>query len=132
MNLDKLPFNAFDLVLVAVLVAGVLYGRKHGMSEELLNLIKWLTILFACATLYEPVADLFGQFTSQFSRLTCFLLAYAAVALVILVVFAGLCAMAIAFIFWFLPETKGLPVEEIVRVFERQQKQPLKPAVAPQ
>jgi MFS family permease len=49
-----------------------------------------------------------------------------------MVVFAGLCAMAIAFIFWFLPETKGLPVEEIVRVFERQQKQPLKPAVAPQ
>jgi SP family arabinose:H+ symporter-like MFS transporter len=49
-----------------------------------------------------------------------------------MVVFAGLCALAIAFIFWFLPETKGLPVEEIVRVFERQQKQPLKPAVAQQ
>jgi MFS transporter, SP family, arabinose:H+ symporter len=29
-------------------------------------------------------------------------------------------AAAIAFVFWFLPETKGLPVEEIVRVFERQ------------
>ncbi len=27
---------------------------------------------------------------------------------------------AIAFVYWFLPETKGLPVEEIVRVFERQ------------
>ena len=27
---------------------------------------------------------------------------------------------AIAFVFWFLPETKGLPVEEIVRVVERQ------------
>jgi hypothetical protein len=23
-------------------------------------------------------------------------------------------------VYWFLPETKGLPVEEIVRVFERQ------------
>jgi MFS transporter, SP family, arabinose:H+ symporter len=50
----------------------------------------------------------------------------------VLVVFAGLCALAIAFIFWFLPETKGLPVEEIVRVFERQQKQPLRPAIAQQ
>jgi sugar porter (SP) family MFS transporter len=49
-----------------------------------------------------------------------------------MVVFAGLCALAIAFVYWFLPETKGLPVEEIVRVFERQQKQPLKPAVAQQ
>src|SRR6266851_3479980 len=45
MNLDKLPVNAFDIVLVAVLVAGVLRGRKHGMSEELLGLIKWLAIL---------------------------------------------------------------------------------------
>lgn len=34
--------------------------------------------------------------------------------------FAGLALVAIAFVFWFLPETKGLPVEEIVRVFERQ------------
>jgi MFS transporter, SP family, arabinose:H+ symporter len=41
----------------------------------------------------------------------------------VLVVFAGLCAMAIVFVWKFLPETKGLPVEEIVRVFERQQKE---------
>jgi hypothetical protein len=26
---------------------------------------------------------------------------------------------AIAFVYWFLPETKGLPVEDIVRLFER-------------
>jgi hypothetical protein len=50
----------------------------------------------------------------------------------VMVVFAGLCALAIVFIYWFLPKTKGLPVEEIVRVFERQQKQPLKPATAQQ
>ena len=41
----------------------------------------------------------------------------------VMVVFAGLAALAIVFIWKFLPETKGLPVEEIVRVFERQQKQ---------
>ena len=40
----------------------------------------------------------------------------------ILVCFAALALAlaAIAFVYWFLPETKGLPVEEIVRVFERQ------------
>jgi MFS transporter, SP family, arabinose:H+ symporter len=42
----------------------------------------------------------------------------------VLVVFAGLCALAIVFVFKFLPETKGLPVEEIVQLFERQQKNP--------
>jgi len=39
----------------------------------------------------------------------------------VMVVFAGLCAMAIAFVWRFLPETKGLPVEEIVQLFDRQQ-----------
>jgi sugar porter (SP) family MFS transporter len=46
----------------------------------------------------------------------------------VLVCFAGLCLAAIAFVYWFLPETKGLSVEEIIRVFERQQKNPLSSA----
>src|SRR6516162_6607023 len=40
----------------------------------------------------------------------------------VMVVFAGLALAAIAFVYWFLPETKGLPVEEIVRVFEQQKR----------
>jgi H+/Cl- antiporter ClcA len=49
----------------------------------------------------------------------------------VMVVFAGLCALAIAFVWKFLPETKGLPVEEIVRIFERQQQlPPSQPATA--
>ena len=40
----------------------------------------------------------------------------------VMVCFAGLCAVAIAFIWRFLPETKGLPVEEIVQIFDKQQK----------
>ena len=35
---------------------------------------------------------------------------------------AGLAALAIVFVWKFLPETKELPVEEIVRVFEKQQR----------
>jgi sugar porter (SP) family MFS transporter len=41
----------------------------------------------------------------------------------VLVVFAGLCALAIVFVWKFLPETKGLPVEEVIKVFEQQAKQ---------
>jgi MFS transporter, SP family, arabinose:H+ symporter len=41
----------------------------------------------------------------------------------VMVVFAGLCALAIVFVWKFLPETKNLPVEEIVLVFEQQQKE---------
>ncbi|HLH58422.1 MAG TPA: sugar porter family MFS transporter [Streptosporangiaceae bacterium] len=39
----------------------------------------------------------------------------------VMVCFAALCALAIVFVWKFLPETKGLPVEEIIQVFERQQ-----------
>jgi MFS transporter, SP family, arabinose:H+ symporter len=38
----------------------------------------------------------------------------------VMVCFAALCLAAIVFVYRFLPETKNLPVEEIVRVFERQ------------
>jgi MFS transporter, SP family, arabinose:H+ symporter len=39
----------------------------------------------------------------------------------VLVVFAGLCALAIVFVWKFLPETKNLPVEEIIGLFEHKQ-----------
>src|SRR5579875_1041076 len=41
----------------------------------------------------------------------------------VLVVFAGLCALAIAFIWKFLPETKGLPVEDVIGLFDKAAKQ---------
>jgi MFS transporter, SP family, arabinose:H+ symporter len=43
----------------------------------------------------------------------------------VLVCFAALAGLAIVFVWKFLPETKGLPVEEIVRVFEQQQRESL-------
>jgi MFS transporter, SP family, arabinose:H+ symporter len=46
----------------------------------------------------------------------------------VMVCFAALCVLAIVFVYRFLPETKGLPVEEIVRVFERQRRTVAPPA----
>lgn len=37
----------------------------------------------------------------------------------VMVIFAVLCVLAIVFVSRFLPETKGLPLEEVVQVFER-------------
>src|SRR5262249_9384911 len=44
-RLDQLPINAFDFTLVAVLIFGLWTGRKHGMSQELISVLKWVTIL---------------------------------------------------------------------------------------
>jgi len=82
----NLPFNVFDVVLVAILVVGVLRGRKLGMSEELLNLLKWVAVVFVCAFAYEPVGKLFG---SSFSMLSNYVIAYIGIGLLILVGFAG-------------------------------------------
>ena len=38
----------------------------------------------------------------------------------VMICFAGLCLLAVLFVGRFLPETKGHPVEEITRIFERQ------------
>jgi Sugar (and other) transporter len=38
----------------------------------------------------------------------------------VMICFAGLCLLAVLFVFAFLPGTKGHSVEEIVRLFERQ------------
>ena len=89
-SLNQLPVNFFDLVVVLVLIIGLLRGRKHGMSEELLSLLTWLAILFGCAVLYQPGAELIAQLTSMFSRLSSYLTAYVLGALLIFLLFAGL------------------------------------------
>ncbi len=85
----KLPVNMFDVVLVGVLVAGVFRGRKQGMSEELLGLLKWLAIVIGCAMLYEPLGRAFAS-SGVFGLLSSYLMAYIAVALMILAVFGFL------------------------------------------
>ena len=89
LTLDNLPINVFDLLVLAVLTAGIVRGRKHGMSEELISLLQWVAILLGCAVLYEQGAQMFGEFSRLFSTLSRYLMAYLAVALLIVVVFAG-------------------------------------------
>ena len=89
-SLDHLPINFFDLTVVVVVTLGIHRGRKHGMSEELLNLLQWVVILFGCAVLYQPGGDLIGGFTNMFGRLACYLAAYICAAGVIWLLFVGL------------------------------------------
>jgi uncharacterized membrane protein required for colicin V production len=86
MSPDKLPFNVFDLVLAVVLVLGITRGRKHGMSEELLGMLKWLAVLFVCSLVYEPGGRLLAQ-CIPLSMLACFVIVYVGVALLILGIF---------------------------------------------
>jgi hypothetical protein len=88
LSLDKLPINLFDLVVLVVLMAGLARGRKHGMSEELIKLLQWLTILIGCSAVYEWGGQMFGDFTGLFGRLTRYLMVYIGAALLITALFA--------------------------------------------
>jgi uncharacterized membrane protein required for colicin V production len=82
-SLDNLPIGAFDLILVIVLAVGIQRGRKHGMSVECVNLLKWLAILFGCALVYQPVGQLMAQSTSMLGTLSGYILGYLVVAALI-------------------------------------------------
>ncbi len=86
MSLDALPFNWFDLVLLAVLILGIQRGRKRGISEELLGVLKWLTIIICCAFLYRPIGMTISN-SPVFGKLSGYLMAYIGAALVISALF---------------------------------------------
>jgi len=75
MSLDKLPFNWFDLVLVAVLIMGIFRGRKRGMSEELMPVLQWVGILIAGSIAYQPLGAWLAD-VSLMSQLVSYLVAY--------------------------------------------------------
>ena len=87
MNTGNLPFNWFDLVLVAVLVGGILRGRKRGMSEELLDIVKWALIVVAAGFLYEPGGRFLASM-SVFSLLSCYVGVYALILLAVAIIFS--------------------------------------------
>src|SRR5258707_7141980 len=59
------------------------------MSGELLPLFKWLAILVGCSMIYHPAGQLLAHTTGIFSLLACYLLAYAAGAVIILLTFGA-------------------------------------------
>jgi uncharacterized membrane protein required for colicin V production len=83
----NLPFNLFDILLVIILVAGIIQGRKHGISLELLGMTKWLTLVLVCAALYGPAGNLIS-WVGDFDLLSCYLFAYMAVALLLFLLFS--------------------------------------------
>jgi len=79
--------NLFDFLLVAILVGGLVYGRKQGLSVELFGVSKWLALLLGCALVYRPAGVLVAQ-AAGLGLLTSYLLAYLGTALLILLLFS--------------------------------------------
>jgi hypothetical protein len=82
----NLPFNWFDLAVVLMLVVGYTRGKKNGMSQESMAVLKWVALVVVTAIVYEPLG-LWAASTLKIGKLFAFLLSYCLVASVILCAF---------------------------------------------
>ncbi len=81
-----IPVNWFDLIVLVIVIAGILVGRKRGMSSEFLDLLQWIAIIVAGALLYKPVGQLLSQ-ASGFSLLWAYIIVYVLIGLTMKVIF---------------------------------------------
>lgn len=81
-----LPFNWFDVAVVLMLAVGYSRGKKHGMSQESMAVLKWVALVIIAAIAYEPLgvwaADILGT-----GKLFAFILSYVTIALAVVLVF---------------------------------------------
>ena len=88
-----MPFNWFDVVILLFLGLGVQRGRKHGMSQEIILVLKWISIILVGGLCYGVVGDVISD-NSVFSRLSGYMMAYIVIALGITVAFWAITKMA--------------------------------------
>jgi uncharacterized membrane protein required for colicin V production len=86
--MGKFPFNWFDIMVVAILAIGALRGRKRGMSQELLPLLKWITLVLVCGFFHYPVAVFISGFSNLFSEWLSVVVAYLGLAFLVFILFS--------------------------------------------
>lgn len=74
-NFEGLQFGWIDVLVITVLLVGVSRGRKRGMSEELLDVIKWALVVFVAANVYQPLGEILAESTVM-TDFFCYLAVY--------------------------------------------------------
>jgi len=80
MDLKNFAVSWVDLVVVVLLLVGITRGRKRGLSQELLDVLKWLTVVVVAGHFHEPIGS-FLSASTVFSLLFCYLVTYTLLAL---------------------------------------------------
>jgi uncharacterized membrane protein required for colicin V production len=88
-SLDNLPFNGFDLVLVAVIGFGLFRGRRNGMTKEVLPTFQWITIVLVCGLGYEIIGELVIN-VSGWDKLLAYVLSYLFLAFLVYLLYVPL------------------------------------------
>lgn len=83
---DSLKLGWFDGALAVVLFAGVVKGRKRGMSGETVDLLKWVAIVLVAGLLYGPIGREF-YILARLSPLFGYISCYIGIAIVLRILF---------------------------------------------
>jgi uncharacterized membrane protein required for colicin V production len=78
MKMEDIGIGWIDLMIATVVVVGIIRGRKRGMSEELLDVLKWLLILATGSFCYGPLGVYLSSST-MFSHLAAYVASYLAI-----------------------------------------------------
>jgi uncharacterized membrane protein required for colicin V production len=87
MKVENFSLSWIDFAVAVLLLVGVWRGRRRGMSEELLDIIKWALIVVVAGLAYQPCAHVLMSFTSVFSPLSMYVATYMALAIIIAITF---------------------------------------------
>lgn len=82
--MDSLPIGWFDLIALALLVVGALQGRKHGLSQELIPMLRWIAVVAVAGMLYQALGQ-FIEGQTVLSRLSSYISAYLGIAMFVLI-----------------------------------------------
>jgi uncharacterized membrane protein required for colicin V production len=82
MKMATFTVSWVDFAILLVVAAGIARGRKRGMSEELLDIIKWVMVLVAAAFVLRPAGEMLAT-SSMFSLLSCYIFVYTMIVVVL-------------------------------------------------
>src|SRR5437879_3938540 len=84
-----LVMNLVDVLIPIALLAGLVRGRQHGISIELIRTLKWLALVLVGAALAPQAAQAVAGHLSVDFQSAC-LMAYLIIALIVFVFFSAL------------------------------------------
>src|SRR5438105_11144528 len=87
MKLEDIGIGWIDFLIVGLLVVGIFRGRKRGMSEECLDVIKWIGIVAVGSLCYQSLGETMANGT-MFSHLSSYVTAYLAIMLLFTIAFS--------------------------------------------
>jgi uncharacterized membrane protein required for colicin V production len=77
--LGRLSINYVDFFVVVWLIIGLMYGRKRGMTQELLPTLQWVAIVVVAGLFYRSLSLLIHQY-ARFEPLWSNIFAYVLIA----------------------------------------------------